>query len=278
MLRCPVTDLTREDRRTSYSLVALGVEEHRAQVAKTWSKIIRITPRTMDTVYTRWSPLHACPELHMVFVEAQLYTDGSTITEGMIGDFLRGKETTRSTGAIVGTDDGGTYNATRLNFVSSKLTFLTKLTTLMFARHRSHSDIASDCQRAIKTLQRAKSGRRPKEIQGHITANYVKQSLQERTKAFWVHSHPELDNNKNGRWSPHDFGIWLADGIAGKEMAECIYKGKTISSLTVIDGDRLLKDIVSRDPIKSVVQRRCFDKYCAARDGYRAKAFKPQVD
>ena len=201
-------------------------------------------------------------------------------------------ETTRSTGAIVGTDDGGTYNATRLNFESSKRTFLTKLTTLMFARHRSHSDIASDCQRAIKTLQRAKSGRRPKEIQGHITANYVKQSLRERTEAFWVHSHPELDNNKNGRWSPHDFGIWLPDGVAGKEMTEGIYKGKTISSLTVIDGDRLLKDLVSRDPnrmhittlggegvlldpIKSVVQRRCFDKYCAARDGYRAKAFKP---
>ena len=29
------------------------------------------------------------------------------------------------------------------------------------------------------------------------------------------------------------------------------------------------------DPIKTVVQRRCFDKYCATRDGYRAKAFKP---
>ena len=27
--------------------------------------------------------------------------------------------------------------------------------------------------------------------------------------------------------------------------------------------------------IKTVVQRRCFDKYCATRDGYRAKAFKP---
>lgn len=37
------------------------------------------------------APLQACPELHMVFEEAQLYTDGSTITEGMIGDFLRGR-------------------------------------------------------------------------------------------------------------------------------------------------------------------------------------------
>ena len=146
LLRRPVTDLTREDRRNSYFLVALGVEEHRAQVAETWSKIIRITPRTMDTIYTRWSPLLACPELHMVFEEAQLYTDGSTITEGTIGGFLRGKETTRSTGAIVGTDDGDTYTATRLDFASSKLTsFLTELTTLMYARLRSNSNIASDC-------------------------------------------------------------------------------------------------------------------------------------
>ena len=60
----------------------------------------------------------------------------------------------------------------------------------------------------------------------------------------------------------------------------------------VIDCDRLIKNMVSRDPdrmhittlgggsvlldpIKNVVQRRCFDKYCATRDGYRAKAFKP---
>ena len=127
----------------------------------------------------------ACPELHMVFVEAQLYTDGSTITEGKIGEFLRGKETTRSTGAIVGTDDGDTYNATRLDFASSKLTsFLTELTTLMYARLRSNSNIASDCQGAIKTLQRAKSGRRPKGIQGHITAKYTLQSVRERTEAF----------------------------------------------------------------------------------------------
>ena len=293
LLRRPVTDLTREDRRTSYSLVALGVEEHRAQIAETWSKIIRITPRTMDTTYTRWSPLQACPELHMVFEEAQLYTDGSTVTEGTIGDFLRGKETTKSTGAIVGTDDGDTFNAIRLDFVSLNLTsFLTELTTLMYARLRSNSNIASDCQKEIKTLQRAKSGRRPKGIQGHITAKYSLQSVRERTEAFWVQSHSELDKNKNGRWTPHDFGIWLSDGVAGKEMVEGTYKGKTISSLTVVDGDRILKDLFSRDPnrmhittlgggsvlldpIKTVVQRRCFDKYCATRNGYRAKAFKP---
>lgn len=36
----------------------------------------------------------------------------------------------RSTGAIVGDDDGDAYNATRVDFVSSKLTsFLTELTT-----------------------------------------------------------------------------------------------------------------------------------------------------
>ena len=99
----------------------------------------------------------------------------------------------------------------------------------------------------------------------------------------------------SGRWSPHDFGIRRSDGVAGKEMTEGIYKGKTISLLTVIDGDGLIKGMVSRDPnmmhittqgvesvllepIKTVVQRRCFDEYCAARDGCRAKAFKPQVD
>ena len=114
----------------------------------------------------------------MVFEVAQLYTDGSTITEGTIGDFLRGKETTRSTGAIVGTDDGDTYNATRLDFVTSKFTpYLTELTTLMFARLRSRSDIESGCQGAIKTLRKAKSGRRPKGIQGHITAQNAHHSL-----------------------------------------------------------------------------------------------------
>ena len=65
-------------------------------------------------------------------------------------------------------------------------------------RLRSNSNIASDCQGAIKTLQRAKSGRRPKGIQGHITAKYTLQSVRERTEAFWVRSHPELDKNKNG--------------------------------------------------------------------------------
>ena len=97
----------------------------------------------------------------------------------------------------MGTDDGG---ATRVDFATFKLTpFLTELTTLMFARLRSRSDIASDCQGAINTLQRAKDGRCPKRIQGHITDQYVHQSLRERTKAFWVKSHPELDKSKSGR-------------------------------------------------------------------------------
>ena len=149
----------------------------------------------------------------------------------------------------MGTDDGDTYSATRLDFVTSLLTpFLTELTTLMFARLSSRSNIAFDCQGAIKTLRKAKSDRRPKGIQGHITAQNAHQSLRERTEAFWVNSHPGLDKNKNGRWSVNDLGIWLADGIAGKEMAEGIFMGKTISSLTVIDEDRLIKDMVNRDP------------------------------
>ena len=141
----------------------------------------------------------------------------------------------------MGTDDDDTYSATRLDFVTSKLS------TLMFAKLRPRSDIASDCQGAIK-LRNAKFGRHPKGIQGYITAQNAHHSLRERTEAFWVKSRPELNKNKSGRWSVNDFGIWLADGIAGKEMAKGIYKGKTISSLTVIDGDRLIKDMVSRDP------------------------------
>ena len=81
-------------------------------------------------------------------------------------------------------------------------------------------------------------------------------------------------------------------GVASKEMTEGAYKCKTISNtLTGVDGNRLIKDMVSTDPtkmhstalggngvllnpIKNVVQRRCFDKYCATRNGYRAKPFK----
>ena len=104
------------------------------------------------------------------------------------------------------TDDGDAYSATRLDFVTSKLTpYLTKLTTLMFARLRLRLDIVSDCQGAIKTLRKANAGRHPKGIQGHITASNTHRSLRHMSEAFWVKSHPELDKNKSGRWSPHDF-------------------------------------------------------------------------
>ena len=51
--------------------MALGVEKHRAQVAEICSKLTRITPRTLSTVFTRWSPVPACPELQMAFAEAK---------------------------------------------------------------------------------------------------------------------------------------------------------------------------------------------------------------
>ena len=52
-------------------------------------------------------------------------------------DFLKGKEASRSTGVIVGTDDGDTYTATRADFVTTKLTpLLTELITFMFATGR----------------------------------------------------------------------------------------------------------------------------------------------
>ena len=114
-----------------------------------------MTPRTLSTVFTSWSPLQASPELQIVFAEAQLYTDGSIIT-GPRGHFLKGNEVTKSTGAVIGTDDGDTYTATRLDLVASKLTqFLTEITTSVFARLRSRSDIASDFQGSIKTLPKA---------------------------------------------------------------------------------------------------------------------------
>lgn len=45
---------------------------------------LRITPCIMSTVYTSWSPLQACSELHLVYMENQLYMDGSSITEGTL--------------------------------------------------------------------------------------------------------------------------------------------------------------------------------------------------
>ena len=66
-------------------------------------------------------------------------------------------------------------------------------------------------------------------------------------------------------------------------MVEGTYRGKTITSLQVVDGDSLIKDFFSRganyvyittltdcgvllQPIKDMVARRSFDKYCIRRD------------
>lgn len=73
----------------------------------------------------------------------------------------------------------------RVYFVTSKLTsFLTELTDSMLTRRRSLADIASDCQGSIKTMKKARAGRRPKwspkEAQGHITAAYVHQTVRDR--------------------------------------------------------------------------------------------------
>ena len=50
------------------------------------------------------------------FTEATLYTDGSAYKTGSVDDFLKGKEATIATGAIVGTNDGDHYTATRVDF------------------------------------------------------------------------------------------------------------------------------------------------------------------
>ena len=237
--------------------------------------------------------LHPRPAMLYHFTESTLYTDGSAYKTGSVEDFLKGKESTIAKGAIVGTDDGDNYTATRVDFATTKLTpYLTELMTTMYARRRSTADIVSDCQGSLKTLQRARKGRRLKGAQGHITAAYSWPSIREQTKARWVHSHPELNQSKNGRWTPDDWGMWLSDGVAGREMTEGTYRGKTITSLQVVDGVSLIKDFFSRganyvhitsttdcgvllQPVKDVVARRSFDKYCIRRDGYCAKALKP---
>ena len=95
------------------------------------------------------------------FTEAQLYTDGSAFKEGSAAYFLKGKETTITTGAIVGTDVGDSYTATRVDFATTKLIpYLTEHVTTMYARKRFTADIASDCQGSIRKLHRARMGRR----------------------------------------------------------------------------------------------------------------------
>ena len=133
--------------------------------------------------------------------------------------FLRGKETTRSSGAIVGTNDGYTYTATRVDFMSSQLT--------PFPYGANHRNI---CRAPISVRHRirlpgchqdAANGA----LRASITANYAHQGVQERTEQRWVKSLPELDKNKSGHWSP-DIGIWLADGVAGTDMAKGTYKAR----------------------------------------------------
>ena len=292
-LHYSISRLLSEAHRHSCSLVALDKERHTEHVADTWCKITCITPRTLSTEYTPDALLDPCPAMLHHFTESTLYTDGSAYKTGSVEDFLKGKEATIATGAIVGTNDGDHYTATRVDFATTKLTpYLTELMTTMYARRRSTADIVSDCQGSLKTLQRARKGRRPKGAQGHITAAYSYPTVRERTEARWTHSHPELNQSKNGRWTPDDWGMWLSDGVAGREMVEGTYRGKTITSLQVVDGDSLIKDFFSRagnpvhittttdcgvllQPIKDMVARRSFDNYCIRRDGYRAKALKP---
>ena len=135
-------------------------------------------------------------------------------------------------------------------------------------------------------------GRRPKGTHRHIKAAYSDPMIRAITEARWFKAHcgwhPELDKSKSGRWSD-DYGIWLADGVAGKELGEGRHKSKTISSLHVMDGDTLIQDFFCIGPncahIKTPTEygvllqpnkdRRSFDTYCTTRDGYRAKALKP---
>ena len=156
----------------------------------------------------------------------------------------------------------------------------------MFARLRFRSDIVSDCQGAIKT-QKARVGRRLKGIRRHITAQNVNQSVRERTEARCVKSHSELDKSKSGRWSTDG---WRTGGWQGNDRGHLQRQDHVLAN-----GDRWRSphhghgqqrpeqnahhhtggNGVLLDPIRNVVYRRCFDKYCEARDGYRAKAFKP---
>ena len=43
-------------------------------------------------------------------------TEGGAYKEGLVADFLRDKETTRASGAIVGAIDGNNYTATKVDY------------------------------------------------------------------------------------------------------------------------------------------------------------------
>ena len=104
-LHYSISRLLSEEHRHSCSLVALDKERHTEHVADTWCKITCITPRTLSTEYTPDALLDTCPAMLHHFTESTLYTGGSAYKTGSVDDFLKGKEATIATGAIVGTND-----------------------------------------------------------------------------------------------------------------------------------------------------------------------------
>ena len=114
-LHYPISRLLSEEHRHSCSLVALDKERHTEHVADTWCKITGITPRTLSADYTPGALLDPCPAMLLHFTESTLYTDGSAYKTGSVEDFLKGKEATIATGAIVGTNDGDLFTATRVD-------------------------------------------------------------------------------------------------------------------------------------------------------------------
>ena len=70
----------------------------------TGSRNMEYNPRHAKHIFYKMAPAAGLPRACLL----QLYTDGSTITEGTVGNSLRGKETTKSAGDIVSTDDGDT--------------------------------------------------------------------------------------------------------------------------------------------------------------------------
>ena len=137
-LHYSISQLLSEENRHPCSLVALNKERHTENVADTWCKITCITLRTLSIIYTPEALLDPCPALLHHFTESTLYTDGSAYKTGSVEDFLKSKDATIATGAIVGIYDGDNYSATRVDFATTKLTpYLTELMTTMYARMRS---------------------------------------------------------------------------------------------------------------------------------------------
>jgi hypothetical protein len=274
-----------ENRRSRCSIVTLSPETHCKDVSETWSRITSVEPKTMSPAFTRWGPDPPCPAMMTALYGANLYTDGSFCKMGSITDFMTGKETTQATGAVVETDDGATYGAVRLDFESTKLNpYLTELVTTTFALIRSAGNVASDCQGSLATMSLARAGKTPKGAQGYLASVHSRRTLRE---ARWVKAHPEQDKTKTGCWVDDDFGIWLADGVAGGEMEIGTYGGKHIDSLVVLDGDSIIRRLATRspntvyiatqggcgillEPVLDLLGRKCFRTYCSTRDILRA--------